>query len=489
MLRRNLAFRIMAPQIFLSLLLLSLCIAAAVYLYYQQRKSAGEISENVDSRKIADELAAAVGELSQAHASNDSRQVQYWQERVADKLGRAWDYADKEEELKLVRQIKSAFDQYSQEASTPRRMELLKDPLLPTVAKLRDFNLRQIESSSQLHSDTVPWLAWGLAAVGGIGSIGGLVLGYGMAKALRHSIYQLSVRVRDAADKLGQDLPTVTLQEDGDLHHLHEQLQGMIHDIEQVVERLGQREREILRAEQLAAVGQIAAGVAHELRNPLTSIKMLVQAGCEETEARGMPADDLRIIEQEIRRMERCLQTFLDFARPPKPERKPLALATVVDRTLDLIGGRAKKQGVAVEFDAPEAPLIVEADGEQFQQVLINVALNALDAMPRGGRLAIKLYSAADNSVELRVEDSGPGIPPHIAPRLFEPFVSGKETGLGLGLVISRRIVENHGGTITAANRPDSGACIRISLPLAAVTPGAAKETKLATAVADKIGS
>lgn len=488
MLRRNLAFRIMAPQIFLSLLLLSLCIAAAVYLYRQQERSAAEIHENVTSRSIANELVDAVINLKDTIASENASQARQWRDEVARKLRKAEEYADKDEELQLVSELKAHFEQFNQEPTVERRRQILEQSLLPKANGLQHFNLRQIETAERLHRDTVPWLAWGLAAVGGIGSIAGLVFGYGMAKALRHSIYQLSVRVRDAAGKLGQDLPTVTLQENGDLHHLHEQLQGMIHDIEQVVEQLQQREREVLRAEQLAAVGQIAAGVAHELRNPLTSIKMLVQAGCEETEARGMPVDDLRIIEHEIRRMERCLQTFLDFARPPKPERKPLSLATIVNRTIDLVGGRARKQGVNVQFAVPDVPLVVEADGEQFQQVLVNLALNALDAMPRGGQLDFRLRKLAVNTAELCVEDSGPGIAPQIAPRLFEPFVSGKETGLGLGLVISQRIVENHGGTIAATNRPGGGACFRICLPLAAAPSREEKAVRPAPVASEKVG-
>ena len=156
----------------------------------------------------------------------------------------------------------------------------------------------------------------------------------------------VSVRVRYAAGKLGHEIPTVTLTEDDDLNHLQQHMQGMAHEIEQVVEKLQQREREILRADQMAAVGQIAAGVAHELRNPLTSIKMLVQAHREEAAARELPAEDLHIIELEIRRMERCLQTFLDYARPPKPERRPLVLADVINRTFALIAGRALVQTI-----------------------------------------------------------------------------------------------------------------------------------------------
>src|SRR5262249_17398600 len=151
------------------------------------------------------------------------------------------------------------------------------------------------------------------------------------------------------------------------------------------------REYEVLRAEQLAAVGQVAAGVAHELHNPLTSVKLLVQALHENAETRGLPAEDLQIIEHEILRMERSLRTFLDFARPPRPERRRLNLADVVSRTMGLVSGRARKQGVRLDFASPEAPVLVEADAEQIQQLLLNLVLNAFDVMPRGGQVVVSL--------------------------------------------------------------------------------------------------
>jgi two-component system sensor histidine kinase HydH len=288
-----------------------------------------------------------------------------------------------------------------------------------------------------------------------------------VARHLRHSLYQLSVRIQDAAGKLRQPLPTVILTADGDLHQVNEQMQGIVREIERVVEQLQQREREVLRADQLVAVGQMAAGVAHELRNPLTSIKMLVQTNREEAEARGLPAEDLQIIEQEIRRMERCLQTFLDFARPPQPERRPISLAAMVEWMFTLVEGRARKQHVTLHFTPPITPVIVEADADQIQQLLVNLALNALDAMPQGGSLDVSLGAPVHGQVELRVCDTGPGIAPVLLPRLFEPFVSSKETGLGLGLVVSRRIAESHGGNLWVTNPPHGGACFVLRLPVA----------------------
>src|SRR5262249_20650783 len=246
---------------------------------------------------------------------------------------------------------------------------------------------------------------------------------------------------------------------------LQEQLQGLVGEITQVVEKLQQREREVLRAEQLAAVGQLAAGVAHELRNPLTSVKMLVQANREDAEDRGVPAEDLEVIEREIRRMERCLQNFLNYARPLKLEQRPVDLADVVDRTFALIGGRAQKQLVRLEFNRPAIPVRVEADGEQLQQLLVNLSLNALDAMPRGGDLRVDLRRTDAGLAELRVSDTGPGIARDMVPHLFEPFVSSKETGLGLGLVISRRIAESHNGRLWADDHRVGGACFVLQLP------------------------
>ena len=231
--------------------------------------------------------------------------------------------------------------------------------------------------------------------------------------------------------------------------------------------RQGENDKQLLRAEQMMAVGQVAAGVAHELRNPLTSIKGLIQVNLRELGARGLPVEDLEVIEHEIRRMEKTLQTFLDFARPPKPERRLQDIATIVERVMALVGGRARKQQVVLRFLQPESPAVAEVDGDQIQQLLLNLILNALDAMPHGGTIEVDLRPPRDGFLEIYVRDTGPGIAPHIVPKVFETFVSSKETGVGLGLPLSRRIAEDHGGTLTAYNLPEQGACFLLRLPAA----------------------
>jgi signal transduction histidine kinase len=407
-----------------------------------------------------------------AYHRKGNEHVEPLHEKIVQWLKDIETFADKPEEKKLARQLHESYAHYlliwEGGAGSPGRAATaradIEDTMLPLCQRLRVFNAEQVNKSRQVHEQTLRWMAWGLAGVSAAGALAGLVLGYGVARGLRRSIHQLRVRVQDAADKLGRDLPAVEMTGES-LEDLDDQMKAVVHQVEQVVQTLQQREREVLRAEQLAAVGRLAAGVAHEVRNPLTSIKMLIQTGREDAAAGGLPADDLHVIEQEVRRIEKSLQTFLDFARPPKLRRTPTDLGTLPEHVISLVRGRAAKQGVEIKLDRPQGPIMAEADSDQLRQVLLNLVLNALDVMPRGGTLDIRLTDPENGWVDLTVADTGPGIAADILPRLFVPFVSNKETGMGLGLSVSRRIVEDHGGTIAARNRPEGGARLVLRLP------------------------
>ena len=476
--------RYFAPVVLVSLCLITLCTFTAVSLLHQQATVTQVLRENVESRRAAVELKECLTDLI-ALENDRVEQVSILHDRVRVLLKSVEAAADQPEEQELHKRLVEAFAKYlsrwqarlplgqtGHEKSRREATSYLETDVLKPCEEFILYNGRRIEVSAGNHERILKQLVWGMAVIGGLGGVAGVVLGFGVARGLARSIRRLRVQIQDAVGKIGPDLPEIVLQGDGDFHGLHDELDRLTERIVEVVEALQQRETEVLRAEQLAAVGQLAAGVGHEIRNPLTSIKMIVQAGLE-SGAGGLTPDDLSVIEAEIRRIERSLQTFLDFARPPLAERRMTGLNPIFAGVVGLVRGRAEKQHVAVRVELPPTDLNVVADGEQFRQVVVNLCLNALDAMPTGGTLSLSARRGRGR-VEIEIADTGPGIPLAILPRLFEPFVSSKDTGLGLGLVISKRIIEDHGGTIGAANRPGGGATFFITLP--APSPGASLE-------------
>jgi signal transduction histidine kinase len=491
----------LAPTVLVSLVLVAACTVGVLYLNYLQVNSSDVVRENEKSTRAAMRLETTTTGL--LHLLRDHPQAdltgQLWPQcdDLHTRLRDAEKLANLDRERTLVLQIAQGLDEFEKELARvePREQpkgfqprpspedfrklgRLLEARVYQPCLELTKFNSEQIEKSAEENRSIVETLRLGLLAVGLGGPLIGLLLGYAVARGLSRSIYQLRVRMRDAAGRLNRELASVTLEEKGDLPDLHRQMQGMVEEIERVVDQLQQRDREVLRAEQLAAVGQVAAGVAHELRNPLTSVKMLVQTGLEGDQPTGLPAEDLAIIEQEVRRMEQCIQTFIDFARPPRSERTRADLGGVVRRALALVEGRARRQKVTLAADLPPNPVYLEIDADQIHQVVVNLILNALDALPRGGTVAVSLASVArpaatvngqrslDQGVEVRIQDTGPGIARGIRERMFEPFVSSKETGLGLGLNICKRLIEVHGGTIRGENAAEGGAVFAFTLPM-----------------------
>jgi signal transduction histidine kinase len=472
---------LLAPTVLVSLLLVGTCLFGVLYLGRLHVNISQDLRENVESMRAAAALERAVadqvGALRGESGGGDSlaAQVAERNRQLPPLLAESRKLANLEPERALVDEITAGLGRYLDRcaqsppsaADAPGLARQLEHDVLAPCRKLRAYNSEQVGESDRENFLIVDRLKWALLAVGLGAPLGGLVLGYAVARSLSQSMVQLGVRIRDAAGRLNKELPAVVVEEPGDLPDLHRQMQGVVEEVERVVGQLQQREREVLRAEQLAALGQVAAGVAHELRNPLTSVKMLVQAGLEGAAPAGLPAEDLRIIEHEIRRMEACIQTFLDFARPPRSERRKDDLVAVARHSLALVEGRARRQKVAVDADLPAGPVELLIDAEQVRQVLLNLLLNALDALPHGGtvRLEVKAPAAGEPAATVCVRDTGPGIVPRVRERLFEPFVSSKETGLGLGLSICRRLVEAHGGTIRGANAPGGGAVFAFTLP------------------------
>jgi signal transduction histidine kinase len=226
-------------------------------------------------------------------------------------------------------------------------------------------------------------------------------------------------------------------------------------------------EAEMARRQRLATLGDMAAGVSHEIRNPLNAISM----GLQRLRAEFRPTTEpeaydrvLALVAGEVRRLNGMVEEFLALARPLVLKPEPVEIGSLVAETAGLIEPEARRLGVRLEqrlaADLPQ----VTADHDRLKQVLLNLTRNALEAMPDGGTLRLEAAATA-RAVTLAVTDSGPGIPAETRARLFEPYYTTKARGLGLGLAIARQIVEAHGGSIHVEAAPGGGSCFRVTLP------------------------
>lgn len=229
----------------------------------------------------------------------------------------------------------------------------------------------------------------------------------------------------------------------------------------------------IERQEKLASLGVFATGIAHEIRNPLTAIKVRVFSLKASHRPGTSDHEDLEVIENEIDRLERIVRDFLQFARPAEPDLQTISSAKLLRDTATLLTFDLEKRSVTLKLDLA-AEDAVRADADKMKQVLINFVQNAADSMETGGTITLRtrlnrqlLQGRTSRVVVLDIADTGKGIPPEVQKRLFDPFFTTKENGTGLGLCIAARIVEKHGGVIHYRTELNYGTTFSIVLPLA----------------------
>jgi len=218
----------------------------------------------------------------------------------------------------------------------------------------------------------------------------------------------------------------------------------------------------LARAERLKTLGEMAAGMAHEVKNPLAAIRSSAQILTERVS--GKEAQFAQIIVSEVDRLNRVVNEFLDYARPAPLKREPVLLSTLLDSCLELLAPVIKQAGVTVRWESRQGAHKVEADPNQLRQVFLNLLLNAVQSMAHGGEVTLGL-SQAGGCTRVSIRDSGPGIPPDKLQQVFEPFYSTKPGGTGLGLPIAQRIVSEHGGKLLLENGPGKGLTATIVLP------------------------
>jgi signal transduction histidine kinase len=243
-----------------------------------------------------------------------------------------------------------------------------------------------------------------------------------------------------------------------------EKLEKATTELEGVYQELSQNVEKLKKAERLFAAGQLSASVAHEIRNPLASI-----SGAAALLKRANPTsnnfvDCLEIIEKESQRLNKLLSNFLDFASPKAPRFQPTDVAAVIQSVASQV---AHMTGGEIELrrHVPQNLPETDCDPEQLKQVLLNLVINAVQASQGKGVIELGA-SAADERISITVRDQGCGLGPVQRDRIFDPFFTTKENGTGLGLAIAAKIVEQHGGQLSAENNADKGATFRLELPL-----------------------
>ncbi|GEM_PF-609326 len=380
------------------------------------------------------------------------------------------------------------------------------ESLLVTCEEFSRLNERAIEAArAQMLQDNARArrTIYGIAVAGVI--IGGL-LGVVIARSVVRPLAELVLKVRSAEDA-GEVVERLEISEGQALESLGQGVESLVQKIRSVSADLAQSERMLIQAEKLAMAGQLATGLAHEIRNPLAAIKTMIFALRADLPPEDPRRVDFDVMSEELNQVDRSIQRLLHFARPPAPVFAPVQMDRPLANAVALLSSKAQSQGVEVEVNA-DPGVVIRADQRQIEQVFVNLILNALQAMPEGGRISITTQrktnqdetlsssplpetekrgsgetgkeSLSDSPAlplsgsgkgdgrwaEVEVADTGYGIPEDLLGRIFEPFVTGRERGTGLGLSIVRKVVEQHGGRIAAQNRPEGGAAFTILFPL-----------------------
>lgn len=384
-----------------------------------------------------------------------------------------------------VKSLVSAVDRAIQSNRSSSKLEVEADnergqQLVPTldttVHQLADkseqliaINKKMIDEAETVRKSKLAQLLFARNLTIFFGPLIGLVLGWLVARHLQKRVATLAITLRNAANSHILQVGEVSLRGVDDLNEAQLLSEYVTERLVQVVNDLDFAEKAVIQSERLAAVGELAAGVAHELRNPLTSVKLLLQhAAQEHASGNRLEVKNLPLILSEIHRMEETIQGLLDFTRPKAFVSQRHDIRVPLQRAINLMQGRAHAAKAEIAAHLTDHPVSIDGDAEQLHLVFVNLLINALESFERGsGVVVVSLHLASDQkTLHIEFRDNGCGIPSAIIDRLFEPFVTTKEKGTGLGLALCHRIIHDHDGSISAKNQEGGGACFRISLPV-----------------------
>lgn len=400
--------------------------------------------------------------------------------------------ANTPEEMILIQQISALFANYEQsiiQASAKAKQHYYsqanalivyaaKDLLGTIHDKSRAFialNIKAEETYEKDISSANKIILRAMFFLGFGGILAGLMLGWIISRMVLNPINQLILQVKGAEG--GAYLEKLEVPEKGELEELGNRIRALIERINKAQADLEKNKELLQYSNKYSVLGKVAPTVAHEIRNPLAAIKMLVYSMKEERNFPEGYKEDLQIISGEIDRMEGFIRNFLKFARPAEPVFENINPTEVLQEVVQLLRPRIRKNLVELIDSTTECKALVAADSGQLKQLFMNLLMNALEVMPQGGKLILDTsqriepqHNDLSKNIEylaIHIEDTGPGIPAQVLERLFEPFIKGSEQGVGLGLSISQNIASLHKGWIEARNKPNaSGAVFTLYIPV-----------------------
>ena len=319
------------------------------------------------------------------------------------------------------------------------------------------------ETGSRPKDRTWPWIGAAVGAATGLGD-GVLMLWLGAEMTLGRTDVTLAVIAFFAITYVGLGILI------GRLFQARARARADADVIERQLRDLERTQRALVQQEKLAAIGRVAAGVAHEVRNPLGVIRASAAMVQENFDREEDPYRACRFICEEIDRLNSLITALLTFSRPAELRRERVHLEKVIDRAAALAHDMLRGRGIALEREFAGEPIELSADPNLVAQVVYGLISNSAEALNGAGQIAVRLIHEVGFAC-IEVADSGPGVSPDVAPQIFEPFFTTKATGTGLGLPMAERIVQAHGGSLRSlpghgAGEGGRGACFRLELPL-----------------------
>jgi signal transduction histidine kinase len=334
------------------------------------------------------------------------------------------------------------------------------ESLMRLCERFKQFHTDRIQSAkADSHAQAQRLRVLALAAIfisAGLTLLLAFVFVYQILEPLR--------RLTLEADRNGEPART-----EDEVKTLSRRVRVLLHNVDHTQSELEKSRESLAQAEKMALVGKLAASMAHSIRNPFTSVQMRLFSLSRSMDLDDVQKEDLEVISSEIRHIDTIVQNFLEFSRPPKLKMQDSSPSSVVDAALRLLRYRLKSYDVTVTVNRPAPLPTARIDTEQLREVVVNLIVNACEAMPPGGSIAIEerteTHPYLGPTTVIVVRDNGPGIPAHLREKIFQPFFSTKEQGTGLGLSIAQRIITEHGGRLEVESTEGHGAAFIIILP------------------------